>query len=43
MTKELYFEVDEKYRNFRYTGDIRDLGDHVEVLEWEEIKKRLQG
>lgn len=41
LTKELYFEVDQKYRDFRYSGDISRLGDHVEVLQWEEIKKRL--
>jgi hypothetical protein len=41
LTKELYFQVDEKYKRFRYTGDIRELGNHVELLEWSELRKKL--
>lgn len=38
LTKEMYFKVEKPYREFRYSGDIRDLGEHIDVLEWSEIK-----
>ena len=42
LVKELYFEVEKSYRDFRYSGDIRDLGSHVEVLELHEIITKLK-
>ena len=41
LVKEIYFEVEENYRKFRYSGDIQDLGAHIRVAEWGDLKSHI--
>ena len=41
LVKEIYFEVEENYRKFRYSGDIQDLGAHIRIADWGDLKSHI--